>query len=88
MAGLKESGSRVPLPSPKIATGGYHPSIRLHRANDIHVMQYRRLPNVADARKESRRIFGQMHWLTGDQAGLHNQPSVIEIAELTIKAAL
>ena len=87
----------TPAPSPHVAWvaitkdrhGGYRVVVRLHRANNTSVMTSRRLTGPSDARREARRIFGDaLHWLTGEQAGLHNQPWVMEIAELHISGGM
>jgi hypothetical protein len=63
--------------------GGYRVVMRLHRANNTSAMTSRRLAGPSDARREARRLFGErLNWMTGYQAGLHNQPWVLEIAEL------
>ena len=64
---------------------GYHIYLRLHRTSNTPIMQSRRLSSPSDARKEARLIFGEhLDWMTGDQAGLHNQPWVLEIAEVKL----
>jgi len=65
--------------------GGYHLAIRLHQHSNTFVMQSRRLDKPSEARREAQRIFGDhLDWMTGDQAGLHTQPWVLEIAEVRI----
>ena len=64
---------------------GYHIQLRLHRTSNTPIMQSRRHSSPSDARKEARLIFGErLDWMTGDQAGLHNQPWVLEIAEIEL----
>lgn len=63
---------------------GYHVAVRLHQRANTPVMQSRRLRNASEARHEARQIWGPLHWVAGADAGLHNQPWVIEIAEVHI----
>jgi hypothetical protein len=65
--------------------GGYHVGIRLNKHGNTPIMQSRRQSAPHEARREAQRIFGaHLDWMTGDQAGLHNQPWVVEIAEVRI----
>lgn len=63
---------------------GYHVAVRLHQRSNTPLMQSRRLRSPSEARNEAKQIWGPLHWVAGRDAGLHNQPWVVEIAEVQI----
>jgi hypothetical protein len=63
----------------------YHVQVRLFVAGQP-VLQSRKLPTPTNAQREAERIFGPLEWMTAEQAGLDNQPFVVQVAEFRLGA--
>jgi len=63
----------------------YHVQVRLVLAGQP-VLQSRKVPTPTNAQREAERIFGPLDWMTAEQAGLYNQPFVVQVAEFRASA--